>query len=546
MSGGTTRHADLVRAIDSWGHGAAIAVGRLDAGPRITWVNPSLLALLGEPADRLIGADLTQLPGLPLPRRRTLPCLARDGSWSGVLADLGPGADRAIEVEVEMHDEEDGEPCYLLTARDITARRRAELQLERLAHHDALTGLPNRKLLQDRLGLALARARRYREALAVLFLDLDDFKVINDSLGHESGDQTLKIVAERLTRLVRASDTVARLGGDEFVLLLPGIGELAHAERLAERILTVVAEVINVQGHEIFITPSIGLAMWPDHGDTASQLLHHADEAMYQAKAQGKAGWVRWSPEIRRSQPEREALVTALTGALDRGELHLDGQPMVDALSKRRVGVEVALRWTHPTLGRVSPAQFLPLLANAELADRVWPWMLHTALDTVEGVQVCIDVSSAWLQRGDLVETVEQACAQAGRAASDLRLEVREHDLLHLHEAGATSLARLREIGVQIFVDQYGTSHLSLPRLRSLPLDGLKLDGSLARHHVHDQALLNGLVTLCNSLELDVHADGVRDERTATLLTALGVHVQQGARWGMPTPLTNLLHASGS
>lgn len=540
------RDADLVRAMEGWRHGAALAVGRLDDGPRVTWVNPALVTLLGEPKDELIGADLTQMPGLPLPRRRTLPRLARDGVWSGVLSHLGAAADRAIEVELEIHDEGGEEPCYLLIARDVTARQRAERQLERLAHHDALTGLPNRKLLLDRLELALARARRYREALAVLFLDLDGFKQINDTLGHESGDQTLKVVAERLTRLVRASDTVARLGGDEFVLLLPGIGELAHAERLAERILAVIADVINVQGHEIFVTPSIGLAMWPDHGQTASQLLHHADEAMYQAKAQGKAGWVRWSPEIRSSKPEREALVAALTGALDRGELHLDGAPIVDARSGRRVAIEVALRWTHPTLGRISPAQFLPLLAEAELADRVWPWMLRTAFDTLEGVPICIDVSSTWLQRSDLVEAIEHACSVSGRAARDLRLEVREHDLLHLPEAGASSLARLRELGVQIFVDQYGTSHLSLPRLRSLPLDGLKLDGSLARHHAHDEALLHGLVTLCNSLELEVHADGVLDERTATLLAELGVGTQQGARWGMPTPLIGRLQAAES
>lgn len=516
-----------------------------EGGPRVVWVNPVFANLVGVPAAELVGTRLYAVPLLRASQRRIANGLVKRGRWEAELTHGPIAALRSVEVRFSAVLDDAGEAThYVGVVRDITDKKLAEDRLQHLAHHDHLTGLPNRKLLLDRLTLALARARRYASTLGILFIDLDGFKIINDTLGHGVGDRVLMAVADRLRALVRASDTVARLGGDEFVLLLPEVQSIDNAHGVADKVLQMVSEVIRVGDHELFVTPSIGLAVWPDHGAEVHELLQRADQAMYAAKARGKACCVVWAPELGAEERSRSDLIVQLQQA-SRGEgLHLDAQPIVRA-GHGPVGVECFLRWTDPDRGPISPAAFLELIAEAGLSVDVLRALVRDGARAVgdRGLALAFDVRPEWLLAEGAVEALLDTLAEEGLPPERCWIEVAEAHLLELPHAASEALHRLRTAGLRIIVDHYGTSHLSVPLLRRLPLDALKLHGSLIGALGTDDALIQGLVTLCDSLGLEVIASGVSGFADRDALTALGITVQEGPIHGRPGPLTEVVRS---
>lgn len=529
----------LEAAVDQARDGMVVVDGCLEgAGPRIRWANAAFCSLVNKDRPELVGVPLAPVLGLRRSSRRLILDLAERGAWDGQLVFSVGDVPRHLEVHVGAVRGGVGDLHHVAVVRDVTQKKRVEDRLVHLAHHDHLTGLPNRKLLLDRLEHALARGRRYEEQVGILFIDLDGFKSINDTVGHAAGDRVLQAVADRLVAMVRASDTVARLGGDEFVLVLPGVGSIDNAIGVADKILSSVSEVIPWEDQELLVTPSVGITLSPDHGDDASTLMRHADHAMYAAKAEGKATYVVWNEDVDAEEQQLQALADDLARAVAAGRLHLDGQSLVDARTDEVVGVELLLRWNHAERGPISPATFLPLLAEAGLDRDLLPWMLGRALPVLGEVRtVAVDVRPSWLDRPDLVAHVKASLIAVDLSPERLQLEVAEALLISMDGAAEDRLRALRELGVRVVVDHYGTSHLSLPQLRSLPLDALKLDPGLVGRVREDEALVAGLATLCRSLDLELHATGVESRSASRALVGLGVVVQQGGHHGRPLVL---------
>jgi diguanylate cyclase (GGDEF)-like protein/PAS domain S-box-containing protein len=519
-------------AVDQARDAIVVTETGLSTEARIRWCNLAFCELVGEERQDILGRVLVELPALSRVRRPLATALGR-GGWEGHL-NLGEGEDaRHLEARVSAVDG-GARPRHVAVLRDVTEKRKVEERLVHLAHHDVLTGLPNRKLLRDRLDTAVTRAQRYDERVAVLFVDLDGFKRVNDTLGHDAGDRVLQVVGERLRGQVRASDTVARIGGDEFVVLLPGVGSISNAERVARKVLSSIAEVIGHAGHEMFVTPSVGIALFPDHGRGSDDLLRHADQAMYQAKARGKATFIVWDPACSAEEQDRTVLVADLARALAAGEASAHLQPIVDATTGEIQAWEAHPRWTHPTRGRVSPAVFVPLLAEANIEAPFWAWIAQctAAHAAARGQGVALDARAGWLAKPDGLEPILSVLGAAGVPPTGLWLEVHEAALLALEPASRDRLRAVRDRGVRVVVDHFGTGHLSVPQLRSLPLDAVKLDASLVRKADTDDALVRGVATLCHSLGLAVLADGVHDEATRDVLIRAGIPLQQGALWG--------------
>jgi diguanylate cyclase (GGDEF)-like protein/PAS domain S-box-containing protein len=530
----------LEAAVDQARDGMVVTEGPIgEQGPRIRWANTAFCHLVGVAREDLLDRAVGTVGFLARHRERLVRGLSQEASWDASFTEGEGASARHLELHLGRVEAGGPAPHHVGILRDVTRKKRVEARLVHLAHHDALTGLPNRKLLQDRLEQALARARRYDDAVGVIFVDLDGFKAINDTVGHDAGDQVLRVVAERLTGMVRASDTVSRLGGDEFVVVLPGIGAVENAVRVAEKILEAVSRVVRFGEEELFVTPSLGIAVWPEHGRTAEALIRHADHAMYHVKARGKAGHAVWDPRLDAEERRRATLLEALGGALDREELTVDGQPLRRAPGGEVQGVELLLRWTPEPGGPVSPAAFLPLLDEAGLERPLLGWMLDQATRVLGPHRpVHLDARPGWLSDPAMVDRMEASLERTGRTPSSLILEIPEAALITLDAAARERLAALRDLGVGVLVDHYGTSHLSLPQLRALPLTGVKLDGLLL-HRVHeDEALVAGLATLCRSLGLSLLAQGVDTRTQSEALLAHGIVVQQGALHGVPGALT--------
>ncbi|MFK7929589.1 MAG: putative bifunctional diguanylate cyclase/phosphodiesterase [Myxococcota bacterium] len=536
----------LELAMDQARDGVVIVDASADlASSTIRWCNASYANLAGLSRAQVTGSALAAVPVLQDVMKRMHVALRTDGAWQGELQ-YGPvDAAQHVAVQFSVVRDQRGETThYVGVFRDITQSKRDGARLQHLAHHDPLTALPNRKLLMDRLHQGLARARRYKMPLAVLFIDLDGFKAVNDTLGHATGDAVLVMVAHRLGHLVRASDTVARLGGDEFVVLLPEVRALADAERVARKIITAISEVMQIDVHEVFVTPSVGLAVWPDHGGTIDDMLRRADRAMYSAKSSGKACFRTWSDELGEEARSRSEHIQALARAKDLGELHIDARPIIE-VSSGQVAIEALLRWTRPGVGPVSPAAFLPLIPEAGLQASILPWMIRHASPGLQGTNLCLslDVRPSWIQSPDAVAAIVEALDRVDLAPDRLWLEVAEAQLLDMQPQLIRQLETLRELGIRIIVDHYGTSHLSVPQLRSLPVDALKLDGALTRHVDADDALVRGLSTLCRSLGLDVIADGVAIQTQRDRLAELGVSRQTGPIHGRSESLAKAIVA---
>jgi diguanylate cyclase (GGDEF)-like protein/PAS domain S-box-containing protein len=405
-------------------------------------------------------------------------------------------------------------------AHDITDRKQAEVRIRYMALHDALTGLPNRALLQDRLGQAIALARRHREKVAVLMLDLDHFKSVNDSLGHSVGDRLLEAVSKRLQACLRASDIVARLGGDEFVIALPAVTTNPNIEQVAHKVLTALDEPLQIEGHELEISASIGISQYPADGENSEALLQAADAAMYEAKKKGRGICCFFTSELSEATRHRQKLESDLQQACARSEFVVHYQPLVSTNSGRITGVEALLRWLHPEQGLISPNQFISLLEELGLMAEVGQWVLRTAClqmvawqkEGLPPLRLAVNVSAQQFYRGDIVKTVDQVLRETGLDPKWLELELTESLTLDDSETTLKIMRDLKRIGVSLSLDDFGTGWSSLSYLRQFPLDRIKIDRSFMRDIASQpaaEAVVRTVINLGHNLGLACTAEGV-------------------------------------
>ena len=468
----------------------------------------------------------------------------------------------AMLDEIQLRDSELRE--HRLKLEERVARRTHELEIanaqlekskqqaesvasrmEYHAHPDALTGLPNRILLHDRINSELAHARRQQTSAALLFLDLDRFKIINDSLGHAVGDQLLRVIARRLNNCVRDEDTVARLGGDEFMVLLPRISGSADAGRIARKIIDCLIDPISCNGHELHITTSIGISIFPYDGSDAETLIKHADISMYRAKELGRNKAVYYTAEMNAGSRKQLAMETNLRKAVEKNQLKLFYQPKIDITHNSIVGFEALLRWEHPTMGFISPLDFIPVAEDSGLIVPIGEWVLNTAFKQLKtwhnaghtGLTMAVNLSSAQLSRPGFEDVVENALDSAGLMAAMTELEVTENVAMENIESAVDILEKLKCMGVSIAMDDFGTGYSSLSYLRRLPIDIVKIDKSFVREipdSSEDVTIAQAIIAMAQSLKLSVVVEGVENVRQLNYFRQQGVSIVQGYLFSKP------------
>ena len=468
---------------------------------------------------------------------------------------LPDGSERILQTQARFLGDAGAGPDVLEgTAQDVTERKRIEEQIRFLAYHDGLTGLGNRRLFQERLDLAVAEARRSELPFGVLFLDLDQFKRINDTLGHSVGDRLLRGVADRLVTSVRDTDLVARsefstavsrFGGDEFTILAAGVPRTRDLAKVARRLLEVLSRPFALEGHEIVITASIGIAAWPDDGEDAEVLLRNADAAMYHAKQQGRNNYQFYAAAMNEEALQRLILESRMRGALEREEFEVHYQPKLDREGGRVVGVEALARWRDRELGLVLPDEFIAIAEETGLIGALGDWVLRRSCQDrqrwtqagLPAVPVAVNLSAHQFRGGRLVERVERILEETGLDPGLLELEITETTLLHDERTVVAALGALRKRGVQVAVDDFGTGYSSLAYLGRLPVDSLKIDRSFVlgiAENPGEAALTAAIVAMGHALDLRVVAEGVETERQRELLGAWGCDELQGFLFARP------------
>lgn len=460
----------------------------------------------------------------------------QDGHWVWI-----QGAGAVVTV-----DQKTNEPLRLCgTHQDISERKNHENQIVHKAHFDSLTELPNRFLALDRLSQLLSEAQRKQGMIAVLFLDLDDFKKINDTLGHDTGDKLLMETATRLQSAVRGCDTVGRLGGDEFIILLSGITQAADAQPVAESLLKKFTDVFKIDNRELVLTASIGISIYPDDGDNMSELLRNADSAMYHSKEQGRNTYSYFTEQMNEAVSKRLLFEEQMHGALDRGEFKLCYQPQVELTNGKIVGVEALLRWDNPALGKVSPLEFIPIAEQTGLIVDLGKFVLSEALSKavvwqkIVGPQftLAVNLSPRQFRDPNLADFVQKAIKQSEMPSSCLELEITEGVLLSGHAYIDHTLVALHNLGVSIAMDDFGTGYSSLSYLRNYPFDVLKIDREFIQDLCDDpgdRELVNATIMMAHGLGLKVIAEGVETEKQREYLSAQGCDFAQGYLFSKP------------
>jgi diguanylate cyclase (GGDEF)-like protein/PAS domain S-box-containing protein len=453
-----------------------------------------------------------------------------------------------IPVEIRLSPLKTPEGFIVLAAiRDVTERKHYEAQLEYLTTHDGLTNLPNRNLLIDRLSQAILYAKRNQRKAAVLFIDLDNFKVINDSLGHDMGDRLLKIIGERLTICVRANDTVARQGGDEFVIVLTDLAESEDAGSMAEKIQATLSQPLHIDTHNFGISCSIGISIYPKDGKDAQALLKNADAAMFRVKEQGRAAFQFFTAELNNSLVERMTMEHGLRQALDNNELSVHYQPQVDLASGKMIGLEALLRWQSPELGMVSPARFIPLAEETGLIIPIGDWVLKTAVTQNKIWQtagfppltMAVNLSPRQFWYPGLIETVTRVLCESDLEPRYLELEITEGLVMRDVESALTMLDELKKLGVQLAMDDFGTGYSSLSHLKRFPFDKLKMDISFVREVTSDPgsaAIAKTIIAMAHNLNLRVIAEGIETKAQLSYLRDHGCDEMQGFYFSRPVP----------
>jgi diguanylate cyclase (GGDEF)-like protein len=450
-----------------------------------------------------------------------------------------------------VHDEHGRIANYVGIQNDISERMHYEEQLAHQAKHDALTDLPNRSLLEDRLRQVLNHAHRQKWKMAVVFVDLDHFKFINDSLGHELGDRLLVTVANRLKDCLREVDTVARQGGDEFVLILSDIQDDQAITQTLQRIIAAVAEPVSLGNRNLVVTCSVGVSIYPEDGQDSQTLLKSADIAMYRAKEQGRNCFQFYTAELNARVTERLTLESALRRALEQGEFLLHFQPQVDLRSGRITGVEALCRWLHPEIGMIAPSRFIPLAEDTGLIVQLGEWVLTAACVQVKvwldaGLpipSVAVNISAVQFRQGNIVQTVKRVLESTGLAPQYLELEITESLAMHQAEQVITIMAELKVLGVQISLDDFGTGYSSLSYLKRFPLDKLKIDQSFISDvatDLGDAAIVRSVILLAHSLGLVVIAEGVETAEQLAYLCGQQCDQIQGYLFSRPIPADDL------
>lgn len=446
-----------------------------------------------------------------------------------------------------MYNDEKVLTHYVATGKDISTRLADQERLYFLAHHDVLTELPNRVLFFDRLEQSINRAQRQRSMLAVLFIDLDHFKQVNDSLGHDLGDKVLKLSASRLRDSVRLGDTVARLSGDEFAVIIENLTSSEIVPKVANTIINSFSAPFQVQGSRFYITPSIGISFYPNDGEQASVLIKHADIAMYQAKQQGRNTYQFYAKEMRELAEEKNRLERNLRDALERGELYLLYQPQLYLPNGELPVVEALLRWEHPELGLVMPLDFVPVLEESGQIEKVGVWIIDTVCQQIKlwadhglpPIRVAVNISARQFERGNLVDIVLSALNKYGVQSRFLELEVTESVLMRNEEKAIEMLSELKGLGVRVTLDDFGTGYSSLIYLKRFPIGTIKIDRSfvmgLGENH-EDEAIVKGVTSLAKSLGLSVVAEGVETDVQFEYLKDLGCDYIQGYVVSRPIP----------
>lgn len=516
----------------------------------ITYSNPAVEQILGFPPQEVVGKNLRELVPSEYHERleQVLAAFVRERrGWTGLEIKMQhrDGSHRYLESNgVPFFDAAGKLAGFRGADRDITERRQTEERMRYQAYHDALTDLPNRMLFHDRLMMAIAHARRKQHGLAVMFLDLDNFKVINDTLGHRVGDVLLRSMAARLLSVVRSDDSIARVGGDEFTILLPSIGDPRLAEEKARRIIEAVAEPFMIEGRQLYVTTSIGISLYPQHGSDPETLLKNADNAMYRAKDSGRNGYQIFNDEMQERTLQRLSLEMKLRRAIENEEFELHFQPVYDANSKEIVSVEALIRWNDPERGVVFPDAFIPVAEETRLIVPIGMWVLRTACrqakawhDAGMPVRVAVNISAIQLRRSEFVHDVAAIVSEVGLDPSLLELEVTESIAMENAESTAAMLRELRVLGIRIAIDDFGTGQTSLVYLTRFPIDTLKVDRAFVRDVTTDAAdavVVSAVLALAKSLRLTVAAEGVETADQLAFLQERSCDLLQGYYFARP------------
>jgi diguanylate cyclase (GGDEF)-like protein/PAS domain S-box-containing protein len=530
---------------------AAVGIAHVEKGGRFIWANRHFCQMLGYPMDELLGLTTKDIShredvnATDAERARLHAGIIDSLTWEKRYV-RKDGATIWVRITSTLKRSLEGAPLYDISiVEDISDRKIAEARIRYLATHDEMTGLPNRATFGELLNHAIEAARRRDGQCAVLFIDLDRFKVINDSLGHEAGDQLLKEMSARLSRCMRKSDMVARLGGDEFVVLLEDSNDSSAASEVAKKILAAIMEPVEIMGQECRVTASVGIARYPADARDALTLMKHADAAMYLAKEEGKNNHQFYSPETSAMSVERLTLETQLARALSRSEFSIQYQPQASLQTGAIVGAEALLRWWNPQLGRVSPAQFIPIAEDTGFIVPLGKWILKTACEQnvawqrqgLPPIVMSVNLSPRQFKDANLLKDIVAVLEESGMAPELLELEITESVIMHNFQHATERVAAIKKLGVRLAIDDFGTGYSSLSQLRRFPIDTLKVDRSFIRDipaNAEDSAITEAIISLGKTLGVVVVAEGVETAVQRAFLRERGCDQMQGFYFSKP------------